>query len=322
MRDRPFASARRFFATAYARSKLGRQREPLAQAMAEGVVSGVIARFPGGITEEKLIKSVSEELTIDEESTRTLVAQSLSHLTRDGICTVHSNDDLIYFESSGEPGTSYDAAVGRLVEGVVNRYRLQEGGRDSVDVRCYLNAIFGELLLQRGWELGASYAGRQMPTEVDLELVMNRVDGGNIRPAEISRIERALKDLLMRPDDEEVALLADLGRTAFGLELLLEAPHDTVFLKRALPDILYFDANVILPAITLGHPLHDLFHETIRALREASGDVSVGPSLRVYDGFLNEIISHKKLAVGLMEANNGEGAMWERSLQRYLERPM
>jgi hypothetical protein len=140
---------------------------------------------------------------------------------------------------------------------------------------------------------------------------MDRVDGRGVQPTHFVRLERALKDLLTKPDDEEAVLLADLGRTAFGLELLLEAPHDSLFLTRALPERLYFDANVVMPAITAGHPLHELFSATITALREAAGSAAVGPSLRVYDGFLNEIVSHKRIAVDLMEANNGEGALWE-----------
>jgi len=188
---------------------------------------------------------------------------------------------------------------------------LQEGGAETGEVRGYLAAIVGELLLQRGWELGAAYAGRRMPEDVDLASVMNRVSGAGIRNADFVKIERVLKDLLTRPDDEEAILLADLGRTAFGLELLLESPHDSLFLKRALPENLYFDANVVMPAITKGHPLQELFSVTIQALKDAAGAAASGPSLRVYDGFLNEIVSHRRLAIESMEGGNGEGALWE-----------
>jgi len=311
VRDLPFATAKQYLATAYARSRLGKQREPLAQAMAEGVVSGIIARTPEGITEDGLINKVVRELTIQEDLARTLVARALANLARDGICVIRADDGEVRYFPRGNVALAFDDAVSRLVDGVVQRYRLQEGGADSGEVRAYLAGLFGELLLQRGWELGAAYAGRRMPSDVDLSSVMDRVSANGIGPSQFQKIERALKDLLTKPDDEEAVLLADLGRTAFGLELLLEAPHDSLFLTRALPERLYFDANVILPAITAGHPLHELFGATLSALREAAGAAAVGPSLRIYDGFLNEIVSHRRIAIELMEADDGEGALWE-----------
>lgn len=311
VRDVPFASAKRYLANAYARSRLGRQREPLAQAMAEGVVSGMISKAGAGITEGELVVQVVRELTLPEDVTRTLVARALSDLTRDGICGVTPADDAIRYVPRSDAGLAYDSAVSRLVDGVVQRFRLQEGGVDTAEVRSYLAALVGELLLQRGWELGAAYAGRRMPSDVDLSSVMDRVSGKGVRNTDFIRIERALKDLLTRPDDEEAILLADLGRTAFGLELLLESPHDSLFLKRALPERLYFDANVVMPAITKGHPLHELFAVTIQTLKDAAGAAASGPSLRVYDGFLNEIVSHRRLAIESMEGANGDGALWE-----------
>jgi hypothetical protein len=150
-----------------------------------------------------------------------------------------------------------------------------------------------------------------MPDDVDLGSVMDRVKSDGVRNSQFSPLERSLKDLLLRPDDEEAVLLADMGRTAFGLELLLEAPHDSLLAGRALPERIYFDANVVMPAITAGHPLQKVFQETISSLRMAAGGAAAGPSLRVYDGFLNEIVSHRRLALEAMEAGGGEGALWE-----------
>lgn len=311
VRELPFQTAKKYLATAFARSRLGRQREPLAQAMAEGVVSGILVAERRGLTESELGERLSKELAIDDEVARTLVARSVVELSRDGICGIVNDNDVVRYVSKHETRSVFDAAIDRLVDGAVQRYRLRERGSDSSEVRQFLARVLGELLLQRGWELGAAYAGRRMPEDVDLSSVMDRVSGGGVLPSQFSPLERSLKDLLLRPDDEEANLLADLGRTAFGLELLLEAPHDSLFVARALPERLYFDANVVMPAITSGHPLQKLFEETISSLRGAAGGAATGPSMRVYDGFLNEIVSHRRLAIEAMEANGGEGALWE-----------
>lgn len=311
VREIPFLTAKKYLATAFARSRLGHQREPLAQAMAEGVVSGVLANEKVGLTEAELSERLSRELAIDSEVARTLVARSVVALSRDGICRIVTDGDVVRYIPRPEVRSAYDDAIARLVDGAVQRFRLREGGADSSEVRLYLVRVFGELLLQRGWELGAAYAGRRMPEDVDLGSVMDRIDPVGIKASQFSQLERSLKDLLLRPDDEEANLLADLGRAAFGLELLLESPHDSLFVARALPERLYFDANVVMPAITAGHPLQRLFEETISSLRGAAGGAATGPSVRVYDGFLNEIVSHRRLAVEAMEANQGEGAIWE-----------
>lgn len=311
VRNLPFATAKKYLATAYARSRLGYQREPLTQAMAEGVVSGILFGQPHGLTEIELTGLLSSELSIDTDVARTLVSRSIVALTRDRLCDIKTGADAVRYVSTEHGRSAYDEAVLRIVDGVIQRFRLREGGADSPEVRIYLTKTLGELLLQRGWELGAAYAGRRMPADVDLGSVMDKVEAGGIRASQFAQLERSLKDLLLRPDDEEASLLADLGRTAFGLELLLEAPHDSLFVSRTLPERLYFDANVVMPAITVGHPLQRVFEETISALCTGAGAATTGPSLRVYDGFLNEIVSHRRLALEAMESNEGEGALWE-----------
>jgi hypothetical protein len=312
VRELPFSVAKKYLATAFARAKVGRQREPLAQAIAEGVVSGVIQHAPaGGVSEVELVEQLKNELSISEESARALVSQAVTSLARDGLCLLNTADATLRYAASEARSNAYEDAIARLADGAVNRYVLREKGKDTAEVRIFLQALFGRLLLQRGWELGAAYAARRMPDDVDVSDVIDHVSADGLKPSELKRIARSVEDLLMRPDDEEASLLAELGRLAFGLELLLEAPHDAMFLQRTLPERIYFDANVIMPAITPGHPHYQLFKSTISALQESAGGAVLNVSLRVYDGFLNEVLSHRQLAREAMRENGGEGALWE-----------
>jgi hypothetical protein len=312
VREQPFSVAKKYLATAFARSRMGKQREPLAQAIAEGVVSGVIqAAGDAGVEEGQLIAQLREVLSLGEDAARSLVVQSIMSLARGGVCRLDADGEAIRYCSIRTGVSAYDAAVSRLTDGVINRYALTERGKDSVVARQFLDELFSQLLLIRGWELGAAFAGRKMPEDVDVSGVADVVNARGLKSSEISGMVRAVQNLLLRPDDEEAELLAELGRTAFGLELLLEAPHDSLFLKRTLPERIYFDANVVMPAITPGHPQYTLFNETILSLKAAAGSAILDISLRVYEGFLNEIISHKQLARDAMRANCGEGQMWE-----------
>lgn len=312
VREQPFSVAKKYLATAFARSRMAGQREPLAQAIAEGIVSGIIQNSgQDGVKEDQLVRELMGDLLLSEDATRTLVIQSVTALARSGVCRIETKNDCISYRSVQAGVSAYDSAIARLADGAVNRYQLLERGEDSAVVRLFLRELFDRLLLTRGWDLGAAFAARKMPQDVNVGGVANSLQREVIGRPQIGGIIRAVENLLMRPDDEEAELLAELGRTAFGLELLLESPHDSIFLQRTLPERIYFDANVIMPAITPGHPHYKLFNETINSLKEASGTAIMDLSLRVYEGFLNEIVSHKQLARNAMEANGGEGALWE-----------
>lgn len=319
VRDVPFGVARRFLATAYARTKIGRQREPLSLAIAEGIVSGIIQNSPAGINETELSQQLLGVLSLRDEEARSLVLQTTTALARDGVCRVETgNNESVVYRPHNVGRTLFELAIKRLVDGCVNRFVLTERGVDIEPVRQFLDELFGQLLLNRGWELGAAFAARRIPADIDIAKLCDGLDSRGLRHSDLTRLGRAVENLLMRPDDEEAEILAELGRTAFGLELVLEAPHDASFLQRTLPEKIYFDANVLMPAITPGHPHHELFSATIQALRDSGRGASVSVSLRVYDGFLNEIVSHRQLAREAMSSNEGEGAMWEaRSVALY-----
>ncbi|MGN2250482.1 SIR2 family protein [Frateuria sp. GZRe14] len=312
VREQPFSVAKKYLATAFARSRVGKQREPLAQAIAEGVVSGVVqASGELGVSEQQLIMQLQEDLSLKEDAATSLVAQSVVALARAGVCKIELGTGVPRYFPANSEASAYDSAISRLSDGSINRYILLEKGKDSAPARLFLKELYAQLLLTRGWELGAAFAARKMPENVSVSDVADEIKDVGLKPSEVRGLIRSVESLVTRPDDEEVELLAELGRTAFGLELLLEAPHDPVFLQRTLPERIYFDANVIMPAITPGHPHYQLFNETISSLRKAAGTAILDVSLRVYDGFLNEIVSHRNLAREAMDANGGEGAMWE-----------
>ena len=312
VREQPFAVAKKYLATAFARSRMGASREPLAQAMAEGIVSGAIQGSGGdGIEESRLIAQLVRDLSLENDVASALVAQSVASLARAGLCRIETSEVAVKYVPAKALAIPYEQAIARLTDGVISRYVLVERGKDSAAARSFLGGLFAEMLLTRGWELGAAFAARKMPEDVNVSLIADSLNGNGLKRSEISGIVRMVEGMLTRPDDEEAELLAELGRTAFGLELLLESPHDPVFLKRTLPDRIYFDANVVMPAITPGHPHHELFNQTIDSLRVAAGTAILDVSLRVYEGFLNEIVSHKQLARDAMSAAGGEGRLWE-----------
>ncbi|MBK7011626.1 MAG: hypothetical protein IPH43_02240 [Xanthomonadales bacterium] len=73
-----------------------------------------------------------------------------------------------------------------------------------------------------------------------------------------------------------------------------------------------------MPSIVPGHPHMETFRETIKSLRKAGKNSGLELKICVIDGFLNEIISHRQLAIDQMREQQGEGALWaEREAQLY-----
>jgi hypothetical protein len=112
--------------------------------------------------------------------------------------------------------------------------------------------------------------------------------------------------MLAAPTEAEAKVLAELGRASFALEMAIKCPRSTLFHSTVLPDKVYLDANVLMPALTYGHQFHEIYKNTIERLRQAT--VQSGSHLHViaYYGFLNEVVSHRRIAIGEM-VEWGEG---------------
>ncbi|MBL0222229.1 MAG: SIR2 family protein [Xanthomonadales bacterium] len=317
----PFKVAKQYMAAAYARMRVGGRGGALVRSMSEGIVSGMLQRAgAAGLTEPELVSRVASELTIDEDVAGPLVGQSLSALVADEVCgrTLPADGERYFAKDFGE--STYETSIQRLIDGAVKRFIVREGGKDASDIRTFLHEFFVTLILRRGWDLGAAYAAGRKPEDVDvLDSMKQMTRSGRLAATSLTnRLAASVEDLLLHPDETEAEFLAELGRLGFGLELLLESPHDALFYRRTLPEKVYVDANVLMPSIVPGHPHMETFRETIKSLRKAGKNSGLELKICVIDGFLNEIISHRQLAIDQMREQQGEGALWaEREAQLY-----
>lgn len=315
-RTQPFAVARKYLATSYARMRLGKQLVPMSRAVVEGLVSAIVAKTSSGACEKDIVDAICSELSLDPGLVIELVSQSVAALLRDGLISSVGGDPP-KFVGRAVDTSSFDTAIGRLVTGFKDRFRVREA-RDLDGIEFELvDRFFRNMVLSRGWDLGAAFAARRMPDAFDSKALLDICnESGQVSGRSVSSIARTVDSLLRNPDDDEALILAELGRVAFGLELVLEAPHDALFHRTTLPERIYLDANVLMPSLTKWHPHHDLFSQTISALQDSAGRAAVDVTVCVYDGFLNEIVNHRRLAFEEMLQNEGEGAIWaEREAQ-------
>ena len=294
----PFLAAKQYLASCYVRSKLGERLSPLRDAIVEGMVAYAIQSSDGGISRDDLNQFLHHELAVASDRAAELVDGSLRNLLKEGLCRLTGSSNGRIVTWTGEEDHSYDAAVATLTVGIINRFVVREQGSDTLDNRKCVDAFVRKLVLGRGWDLGAAFAANQSPESVDVYGIMESVtEFDQLKNCHNMRALACAADALIRnPEPNESAVLAELGRVSFGLEIILQAPHDTLFHTLTLPERLYLDANVLMPALVTGHPFQEAYSAAIKRLKEAAGLAGRGLHVSVYDGFLNEVVSHKRLA--------------------------
>jgi predicted nucleic acid-binding protein len=295
----PFAAAKRYLASCYARVRLSGRLHPLREAVVEGIVSSIIqSHAPKGVSVKGVIDTIHRELGIHSDAARELVNAAIERLAADKLCRRHSEGGLRKVAWAGETDdvNKLDLALEILVTSALDRAVVQENLRPVRDLQQALRGFFREMVLQRGWDLGAAFASNRAPEEVDIGKLLYQSCAFLSHP-EIDSLKRVCTHMLSLPTEAEAKVLAELGRASFALELAIQCPRNTLFHSVVLPQKVYLDANVLMPALTYGHPYHEVYRQTIDRLREATTQ-SVGVvQVVAYYGFLNEIVSHRRLAI-------------------------
>lgn len=295
----PFAAAKRYLASCFARIRLSGRIHPLRETVVEGMVSSIIQSYaPKGVAEDEVIKLVHRELGIQIDAAKELVEVALDRLSEEKLCHRHNDGGRRKIAWSGEVDDSnkLDRAIDVLVRSVVDRSVVQEGLRPKHDLTVSLRDFFREMVLQRGWDLGAAFASNRAPEDVNIGKLLHQACP-LLSLTEIESLKRVCNQMLANPTEEEAKVLVELGRASFALELSIQCPRNTLFHFSVLPEKVYLDANVLMPALTYGHPYHEVYRATIERLRQATAQ-SVGHlQVIVAYGFLNEMVSHRRLAI-------------------------
>jgi hypothetical protein len=237
------------------------------------MVSSLVAKSGSkGITDTAIYDAISAELSLQKKDAMPLVELALQALINDEILYVkHLDDNNICNISDNYSETSFDRGLTILEDGVIDRYVVRSAGHDSTEIRQCLNALFNYMIAHRGWDLGAAFAGGNVPDLLEISTMMRNVS--QCKPGKIqiklNDLIRAVEDLIEHPNTNEADVLAEMGRTSFALELVTHSTYDTLFHALTLPERIYLDANVLMPAFTPGHPYHDVYSTTISRLIDA-----------------------------------------------------
>lgn len=290
-----FDTVRRFLSACYVRLKLTQEIEPLRTLILEGLVLGLVCEADGRIGETALVTNLRSVLALGEEDAAVAVARSVAGLSGRRLCD--SKDGFVTLLRPVENPLERDISV--LVNGVLNRLSVREGVRNPEEHRELIRTLIEEIVLERGWDLGAHFAAARSSDTFDLVGVVrssaDRHLGSGSRPDK-ERIVRACYDLIKSPDDREAQILIEFGRLSFGIDIAVERPRGALLWESALPTRVYLDASVVLPMIAPGHPKGSAYIETVKQLVDAGKSSGLSVRTVVYEPFLNEIIHHRRIA--------------------------
>jgi len=297
----PFDFTKRYLAACYARAQTQDISAPLREAVLEGILSAMLQEAaPNALERPELLDKLRITLGIKGRDADKILDAASKALIDAGLCRKLKGREGRGTKLAwvGEPADSdsLDDAIAVLVKSVEHRAYLQEGWKTGKEVADTIRAFFGQLIRRRGWDLGAAFAAGRAPENVAIESLLNEAAIG-LSAFDRERLLRTCSSLFQHPTQEEAAVLAELGRVSFAVELAFQSPRSALLHKTILPRRVYFDASVLLPALVEGHPFSQIYRDAIKRLKAASSNAASDLRLKVCTVYLNEIVSHRRNAL-------------------------
>lgn len=299
--DHPYAATKQYLAACYARVSVASEHTPLREIVIEGILSASLQENhpkSSGLTD--LHERVRKALGVKGKEVNQLVDGALKELIDARLVRKHKEEDVkgARFAWIGTPeiNSPLNNAIETLKTSICNRAYVQEGWKPPAHVADVIGDFLKEIIHKRGWDLGATFAAGKAPDAVSFRPVLAEC-GRKLSAFDRERVERTVESLFQRPTAQEAALLGELGRISFAVELAFQSPRTTLLHKATLPRRLYFDTNLLLPAFVEGHPHYRTYGDTLSRLQAASSSAGNKLQLLAYRGYLNEMISHKNAAL-------------------------
>lgn len=297
----PYSATKQYLAACYARVSVASEQTPLREIVIEGVLSASLQEsHPKSLGLADLHEQIRKALGVRGKEVNQLVDRALKALISAELVRKHKNPEVTgaRFAWIGEPemASTLNDAIETLKTSVCNRAHVQEGWKPPAHVADVIGMFLREVIHRRGWDLGAAFAAGKAPDNLAFRPALLEV-GGNLSAFDRERVERTLESMFQRPTVQEAALLGELGRISFAVELAFQAPRTTLLHKATLPQKLYFDANLLMPAFVEGHPHYHTYGTTLIKLQNAASDAGSKVKLIAYSGYLNEMMSHRNSAV-------------------------
>lgn len=286
-----------FLAFTYAQMKLASEAQPVLEQARDAIVLSIV-RDGGraGIATQALLATLRDVLSLDDKETEAVIRESRARLHAGNEIRIEGDRLIAIAGECNEIAEPMEV----LVRGILDRLKVRENFAPTEKDRHVAVHAIEQSLMVRAWDLAAHWAGGGAGYGENLYATVHEIvlkltpDFSEKRQL---AMERCAIDLLTLPTEDEAEHLAELSRAAFSLQMVLSSPRQALFQEYVLPQRVYFDASVLLPAVVPGHPLSSLYMGAIRRLKEAATRAGIKLELCVGAPFLNEVMSHREKAV-------------------------
>lgn len=294
----PLMPAKFFLAACYARAKTDGHMRALREAVTEGIVAALLQEVaPGALSRTEILDRIRLSVGLKKADSERFLDKSLRSLAESGLCRRMRSEAVTKFAWIGgaTDNDTLSADIAYLSRSIVHRASVQEGWQISPEMGDKITSVVDTLVRTRGWDLGAAFAAGRPPEPVAITSLLadRKFDFSGL---DQERLRRILTLMIQNPTAEESRVLGDLGRASFAIEMAFQSPRTTLLHEATLPQRIYLDASVLLPALVEGHPYSKPYRQAIARLQEAASSAAFDLRLRVSYPYLNEIISHRRNA--------------------------
>jgi len=229
---------------------------------------------------------VADFLHIGSDKATSIVSQAISFLVRDGRAIVEQ-DSLKFTEIDN----SIDTDLNFLVKSIRDRAQVRHASKLSLSDEIIREFLLLSLVVD-GVRLAHTILTKDPIPGFSIHEVFDRSYdqlGLNIATKEV--FLRSVASLFETPNKSEAKILGTISRIALLTDLVLHEPDLHSLNISGRPKNIYLDASIILPYICRYHPRYVLY---VSLMRKA---MAYGARLIVSNVFLEEVISHRRLAV-------------------------
>jgi hypothetical protein len=294
----PLKPIQKFLATSYAQLKMSKVLQPLRDVVIDGMLLTLVRESDNkSITVANALGNLHDLLKLPISECELILRQRLDFLLKDE-SLFEDGENIRLAKDNGHDLTN-DIKI--LVQGVENRILVRLSGKIYPELLDVAYKAIESILIARGWDLGAGYVGTT-DEENSLDITSTIKAGveknaGNLSAIDKEKLFLACMDLFQNPNSIESEVLALLGRVSFALQIILNKPSEAIAHYSLLPEIIYLDSNVLMPAIVDGHPYHKVYSDALIRLNDACNNAGIPIYIAVADPFLDEIVYHRKLAI-------------------------
>jgi hypothetical protein len=280
-------------ALSYAITTLNSEAPGLSTLILGGIVLSSIQ--PDGSTLPEIAAGVRAVIPMDLTEAESRVLDSLEGLTTSQLVHVTNLDERVW--TLNQERLQQSDPIEPLLVAVRNRLAVRETVRLDPKWNQAVAELIRQIVTDRAWELAQDFMSAAPAGRADDKPLVDKIVAlagsqlptmsGDMR----NSVSRVIGNLLVEPEPQEESIIADLVRVAFGVQIMTNTGRSALH-GLVLPQNLYLDSNILLPLIIEGHPSYRELNASIRKLRRTSGTVNV----YVADVFLNEVVSHRRLA--------------------------